>query len=291
MLKVIGKVESKSNDNKHKSQVINELNKIRKKFKNTLSNPNSFDSKTASTIRVGLEEIDSKFSVILDVFYNSDLLFNDIAWFDQVVDEIKILDNLFFSYLNLLLDIKKTGLFFFSKKKELNIENLFINFDQIKKNLDKIYLLVLDAEKSNSINVAGNDDSVFIKTLKREKNNLNKEIIEKNKRILELEKYINSLGDVDKNKPAAALYNEINGELLMLEKKYRRYFIIAIILTLFIAIGYKPNIGLADNFILVIRSLIPSPLLMFLPEFMNNIVYESIDFKKLDLIPQSQLFK
>ncbi|MCM8510954.1 hypothetical protein J0904_02480 [Acinetobacter bereziniae] len=58
------------------------------------------------------------------------------------------------------------------------------------------------------------------------------------------------------------------------------------------AIGYKPGIGLADNFILGIRSLIPSSLLWYLPDFMNDIAYSPIDFKSLNLTSvQFILFK
>ncbi|WP_252047881.1 hypothetical protein [Acinetobacter bereziniae] len=285
-------LQDQTHDKGYKSNIINEINKVRRKFKNTLSNSNDIDTRIYSQIRNELEDIDNKFSIILDVFYNSDLLFNDISWFDQVIEEIKILDNSFYHYLNLLLDTKgsQRKLFSFFKKKDS--QNLFINFEQIKKVLDKIYLLVLESENSNIINLTEDNSSALIKTLKRQKNSLDKDLNEKNNKIIELEKYINSLDDIDKNKPAAALYSEINRDLLFLERKYRRFFIISILLTLFIAIGYKPGIGLADNFILGIRSLIPSSLLWYLPDFMNDIAYSPIDFKSLNLTSvQFILFK
>lgn len=265
------------------SSIINELNKVRRKFKNTLSNSHNIDARFDGKIRGELEEIDDKFSIILGVFYNSDLLFNDTSWFDQVEEEIKILDNFFYSYLNLLLDLKNSKKKLFSFLKDSNPQNLFINFEQIKKELDKIYSLVLESENSNILNLDSDSNSALIKTLKRQKNNLDKELNDKNNKIIELEKYINSLDDIDKNKPAAALYSEINHDLLVLERKYRLFFIISILLTLVIAIGYKPGIGLADNFILGIRSLVPSSLLLYLPDFMNNIVYDQIDFKSLNI--------
>lgn len=66
----------------------------------------------------------------------------------------------------------------------------------------------------------------------------------------EVLRYINS----QKNKPAVDLYEEIKTDFLDLEKKYRRYFVISIIVTLLIAIGYNPLIGLWANLLSIFCS-------------------------------------
>lgn len=50
-----------------------------------------------------------------------------------------------------------------------------------------------------------------------------------------------------KNKPAVQLYHEINQDFLILEKRYRSFFISTIILTLVLTIGYDPLLGIGGN--------------------------------------------
>ncbi|ENU93590.1 hypothetical protein F971_00848 [Acinetobacter vivianii] len=81
-----------------------------------------------------------------------------------------------------------------------------------------------------------------------EKNKLKKELSEAKK---ELESFKNT----KKNKPAVQLYHEINQDFLILEKRYRRFFISIIILTLVLTIGYDPLLGIGGNFLSLACSL------------------------------------
>lgn len=59
----------------------------------------------------------------------------------------------------------------------------------------------------------------------------------------QLARYTNT----EKNKPAVALYDNINKDFENLEKKYRKYFLTSIVITLFLAIAYDPLIGIGGN--------------------------------------------
>lgn len=59
----------------------------------------------------------------------------------------------------------------------------------------------------------------------------------------QLARYTNTV----KNKPAVALYDNINKNFEDLEKKYRKYFLTSIVITLFLAIAYDPLIGIGGN--------------------------------------------
>lgn len=61
----------------------------------------------------------------------------------------------------------------------------------------------------------------------------------------DLDRFENS----QKNKPAVDLYKDIKTDFETLEQRYRKYFIISIIVTLLIAIGYNPLIGVWANVI------------------------------------------
>ncbi|MGR0306007.1 hypothetical protein [Acinetobacter beijerinckii] len=60
---------------------------------------------------------------------------------------------------------------------------------------------------------------------------------------IELAKYENE----KKNKPAVVLYDDIHKDFSNLEKRNRAFFIIAILLTLFLTIGYDPLIRIGEN--------------------------------------------
>ncbi|MEN8319774.1 hypothetical protein [Acinetobacter junii] len=51
----------------------------------------------------------------------------------------------------------------------------------------------------------------------------------------------------EKNMPAVELYKEINEDFQQLENKYRKYFLISIVLTLFLAVAYDPVQGIGGN--------------------------------------------
>jgi len=59
----------------------------------------------------------------------------------------------------------------------------------------------------------------------------------------QLARYTNTV----KNKPAVALYDNINKNFENLEKKYRKYFLTSIVITLFLAIAYDPLLGIGGN--------------------------------------------
>lgn len=61
----------------------------------------------------------------------------------------------------------------------------------------------------------------------------------------DLDRFENS----QKNKPAVDLYKDVKTDFETLEQRYRKYFIISIIVTLLIAIGYNPLIGVWANVI------------------------------------------
>lgn len=61
----------------------------------------------------------------------------------------------------------------------------------------------------------------------------------------DLDRFENS----QKNKPAVDLYKDVKTDFETLEQRYRKYFIVSIIITLLIAIGYNPLIGIWANVI------------------------------------------
>lgn len=61
----------------------------------------------------------------------------------------------------------------------------------------------------------------------------------------QLARYTNTV----KNKPAVTLYDNINKDFEILEKKYRKYFLASIVITLFLAIAYDPLLGIGGNFL------------------------------------------
>ncbi|WP_312105911.1 hypothetical protein [Acinetobacter venetianus] len=74
-------------------------------------------------------------------------------------------------------------------------------------------------------------------------NKVNQLIDERDSAKQELLRYKNS----QKNKPAVDLYKDINKDFSDLEKKYRNFFLISIVLTLFLAVAYDPLIGIGGN--------------------------------------------